>query len=258
MTSNSAQTEPSPPVTGNTPPLYQMVVSELRTEILQGLYPVGTSLPSELSLVSRFGVSRHTIREALRNLRDLGLVESHQGKGTLVLQPGGPQVYVHQVNSIADLHDYNMESRYDDKAETVKLSPDMADRLGVESDETWLKIGGTRYKLNEKDPICAVEIFVHGRFAGIGRLLGRRTGPIYGLVEDVYGEVISEVDQTLRAAPVQGKLAEILKLAEGEMAVEIKRVYRLLDGTPAEITFNYYKADNFSFSMNLRRVRNGG
>ncbi|ANI80214.1 GntR family transcriptional regulator [Sphingobium sp. EP60837] len=258
MTSNSEQPLESAALTGTSPPLYQMVVGELRSEILQGLYPIGTALPSELALVSRFNVSRHTVREALRHLKDLGLVESHQGKGTLVLQPGGPQVYVHQVNSIADLHDYNVESRYDNQAKTIKLDGITAGRLGVEKGETWLKIGGTRYEPGKKDPICAVEIFVPGRFAGIGRLLGRRTGPIYGLVEDVYGESIGEVDQTLRAAPLRPDLAAILKVDEGETAVEIKRIYRLLDGSPAEITFNYYKAANFNFSMKLRRVRNGG
>jgi GntR family transcriptional regulator len=257
MTSNSEQSSQKSTSTGAAAPLYQMVVGELRSEILQGIYPIGTALPSELTLVSRFNVSRHTVREALRNLKDLGLVESHQGKGTLVLQPGGPQVYVHQVNSIADLHDYNVESRYDDQAETIKIDRATADRLGVEKGETWLKIGGTRYDPGKKDPICAVEIYVPGRFAGIGRLLARRTGPIYGLVEDVYGESIGEVDQTLRAAPLRPELADILKVDEGVTAVEIKRIYRLLDGSPAEITFNYYKADNFNFSMKLRRVRNG-
>lgn len=240
-----------------TPPLYQMVVRALRSEILRGEYPVGTALPSELALVNRFGVSRHTVREALRHLRDLGLVESRQGKGTLVLKPGGPQVYVHQVNSIADLHDYNVDSRYDDHAETVKLDEATAERLGATPGESWLKIGGMRYDRSTQDPICAVEIFVPTRFAGIGRLLGRNSGPIYGLIEDVYGDSIGEVDQDLRALPPPADIATKLDLSPDDTTVEIRRVYRCIDGSVAEVTFNYYKAANFSFSMKLRRIRNG-
>lgn len=240
------------------PHLYQVVVSALRSEVLRGVYPVGTSLPSELSLVERFGVSRHTVREALRHLRDLGLVESRQGKGTIVVKPGGPQVYVHTVNSIADLHDYKVKSVYDTEVQTLKLTEETAQRLGVPVEQPWLKIGGMRFELGSDEPICVVEIYVPGRFAGIGRLLGRRSGPVYALIEDVYGERIDEVDQTLQAAPARADIGDVLGIEEGSTTLEIKRIYRLLDGSPAEITFNHYKADSFSFSMKLRRMRNGG
>lgn len=235
--------------------LYKMVVQALRSEILRGAYQVGGALPSESILVGRFGVSRHTIREAIRNLRDLGLVESRQGKGTIVIKPGGPQVYVHQVNSIADLHDFNVESRYADHADPVTLDATLAERLNARSGEKWLRIGGLRFD-KQGNAICAVEIFIPERFGGIGRLLGRRSGPIYALIEDVYGESISEVEQEFRALPLAERFAPKLNVIPGETAVEIRRIYRLLDGSPAEITFNYYKAENFSISMNLKRVRN--
>ena len=239
------------------PPLYQMVVKALRAEILRGLYPVGTILPSESTLVARFGVSRHTVREALRYLRDLGLVESRQGLGSIVLRPGGQQGYVHQVDSISDLHDFNVESRYDEDAVQLAVSEELAARLRVKPGENWLRVGGTRYYHPNDPPMCVVEIFFSSRFAGIARLLGRRAGPIYSLIEIVYGESIIEVDQELRAIPLQGKVAELLGIPAGETGIEIRRVYRLLDGQSAEITFNYYRAKDFSFSMNLRRMRGG-
>jgi DNA-binding GntR family transcriptional regulator len=46
-----------------------------------------------------------------------------------------------------------------------------------------------------------------------------------------------------------------LNVADDDTLVEIKRTYRLLDGTVAEVTFNRYLADSFSMSMNLKRVR---
>jgi len=232
-----------------------MVVKALRAEILRGVYPIGTILPSESSLVARFNVSRHTIREALRHLRDLGLVESRQGLGTIVRRPGGDQVYVHQVNSISDLHDFNVESRYDENAELVTCDDALADRLRCAVGDHWLHVGGTRHLDLKEPPVCVVEIFLPARFAGVGRLLGRRTGPIYSLVEAVYGESVIEVDQELRAVSPRPGIAEALNIPEQDVVIEIRRVYRLLDGQPAEITFNYYNAQQFSFSMNLRRVR---
>jgi DNA-binding GntR family transcriptional regulator len=98
---------------------------------------------------------------------------------------------------------------------------------------------------------------VPARFSGIGRLLRRRTVPIYALIEAVYGESVGEVQQELRAVPAPAKIAAALELQPGESLVEIKRVYRLTGGDVAEITFNYYRASTFTFSMKLRRVRGG-
>jgi len=237
--------------------LYKLVVRALRAEILTGIYPIGTAIPSESQLVSRFGVSRHTIREALRHLRELGLVESRQGFGTVVTQPSrAQQHYVHRVDSISDLHDFGVESKYSaDTAHIVKLDEALADRLGQEVSSSWLRIEGLRFAPGREDPLCEVEIFVASHFAGVGRLLGQRAGPVYSLIEMIYGEKIGEVDQMIRAIKLKNTEKSRLHVAADDTLVEIKRTYRLLDGSVAEITFNRYPADSFSMSMNLKRVR---
>ena len=50
-------------------PLYLQVVRALKDEIVSGVYPVGSQLPTEEELCERFSVSRYTVREALRRLR---------------------------------------------------------------------------------------------------------------------------------------------------------------------------------------------
>src|SRR5215831_14348345 len=64
--------------------LYLQVVQILKQEIVDGTYPVGTQLPTEDKLCERFSVSRYTVREALRRLREDNLVSSRQGAGTVV------------------------------------------------------------------------------------------------------------------------------------------------------------------------------
>jgi len=237
--------------------LYQLVVQALRSEILTGIYPIGTPLPSEAQLVARFSVSRHTVREALRQLRDLGLVESRQGFGTTVTQSSsGGQHYVHRVDSISDLHDFGVESHYSaDTTQLLKAEGPLASRLQDETGGSWLRIEGLRFAPAQKTPLCEVEIFVASRFAGVGRLLGRRAGPVYALIEAVYGERIGEVDQSVRALKLDADEPTRLEVEPGETLIEIRRTYRLLDGSVAEITFNRYPADRFSMSMSLKRVR---
>ena len=63
---------------------YQQVLDALRNEILSGLRQRGEKLPSELGLAKRFGTSRITVVRALRELRDMDLIERRGGSGTYV------------------------------------------------------------------------------------------------------------------------------------------------------------------------------
>jgi GntR family transcriptional repressor for pyruvate dehydrogenase complex len=63
----------------------EAVLADLRTSIERGDLPVGTTLPAESALATRYGVSRSVVREALRTCAALRLTETHTGKGTIVI-----------------------------------------------------------------------------------------------------------------------------------------------------------------------------
>ncbi len=65
-------------------PMVQRVHHQLRARIASGEYAANTRLPGEHDLAALYGVSRPVVREALRRLRDDGLVFSRQGAGTFV------------------------------------------------------------------------------------------------------------------------------------------------------------------------------
>ncbi len=68
-------------------PLHLSISEQLRTRILEGCYQPGERLPSEHQLIVEFAVSRITIRKAITNLTQQGLVRVHQGKGAFVVSP---------------------------------------------------------------------------------------------------------------------------------------------------------------------------
>src|SRR5258707_1954883 len=68
-------------------PLYERVESVLAGDIADGSLPPETQLPPEQGLIERFKVSRTTVRKAIQNLVERGLVEVRRGKGTFVTQP---------------------------------------------------------------------------------------------------------------------------------------------------------------------------
>lgn len=65
-------------------PIYIQIKNELREMIYSHIFPKGFSLPSERKLAEELGVSRSTVIKAYEELKALGLLESHMGKGTRV------------------------------------------------------------------------------------------------------------------------------------------------------------------------------
>ncbi|GAA3819828.1 hypothetical protein GCM10022226_45300 [Sphaerisporangium flaviroseum] len=73
------------------PPLkHQRITVELEREIRSGRVPRGARLPGEMSLARRFGVSRSTVRTALAELSEAGLIATRTGRGSFVLFDGRP------------------------------------------------------------------------------------------------------------------------------------------------------------------------
>lgn len=68
-------------------PLYKQLIQKLRNDIASGLYPVNSRIPSEQELCQTYRVSRVTVRKALLDLTQEGLLKRHQGKGTFVSIP---------------------------------------------------------------------------------------------------------------------------------------------------------------------------
>jgi len=66
--------------------VYEDVARQIQNHILEHLKP-GDVLPPERELAQRFGVSRGSVRDAIRSLEHIGLLEPRQGLGTIVCEP---------------------------------------------------------------------------------------------------------------------------------------------------------------------------
>jgi len=237
-------------------PLYQQLVRALKEEIVSGVYPVGSQLPTEEELCERFSVSRYTVREALRRLREDSLVSSRQGAGTTVVPPRPSDSYVHEVTSINDLVAFATGMRFAiDTIERIDIDGKLASRTGIASGEQWLSVRGFRHTEGSELPVCWTELYINREFAAVGRLLQRHRGPIFHLIEDLFGQSIVEVHQEIAAALVSPALAAGLKVKAGATALEVQRTYKLASGKVAQVAINTHPASRFRHSMTMRRVR---
>jgi GntR family transcriptional regulator len=235
-------------------PLYRRLVDALRDDIADGRYAVGDRLPTEDALCRRFRVSRHTVREALRALREEGLIASRQGAGTTVVQRIARPLYTYSVSSIEALLQYAAEARYEvEKSGMLVADRALADRLGCAVGERWLRVEGFRYTAGASDPICWTEVFVRADYAGIALMIGRRSGTIYSWIEEMYGVRVGGVQQVRSAEPIPEAIAPTLRVDPGSTGIAIRRDYRLTNADLVEVAFNLHPADRFSYSVTFQR-----
>ena len=69
---------------GNKTPLWLAIAQSLRADIARARYGPGNKLPTEAALASRFGVNRHTVRRALGDLAEAGVIHTRRGSGAFV------------------------------------------------------------------------------------------------------------------------------------------------------------------------------
>lgn len=235
---------------------YLQVARTLRKEIVDGVYPVGTQLPTEHELRERFGVSRYTVREALRRLRDDNLVSSRPRAGTMVVARDASNSYAQEVMSINDLLAFAAGARFAiDSNAMVTVDDDLAGHTGLSPGTQWLAVLGTREVDGDPVPICRTEYYVNRAFAAVGRLLHRHDGPIFPLIEDLFGVSVVEVHQEIAAVSVSAALADRLKVDQGSAALEMRRTYTTSDGEIAQVTVNTHPSSRFRHSMTMRRVK---
>jgi GntR family transcriptional regulator len=235
---------------------YLQVARILRKEIVDGVYPVGSQLPTEHELCKRFSVSRYTVREALRRLREDNLISSRPRAGTLVVPRAALNSYVQDVMSINDLLAFAAGAQLAIESNAmVTIDDELAARTGLTVGTEWLAVRGYRQADGASAPICRTEYYINRAFVAVGRLLQRHTGPIFPLIEDLFGVSIAEVHQEIAAVVISPELAGRLKVEAGTAALEMQRTYKTSDGEVAEVTINTHPSSRFRHAMTMRRVK---
>jgi len=251
------QETPSPARKGQrNPPQHALVASRLISLIASGRHPVGALLPTEHELSAEFGLSRQTIREALRNLAAQGLVTRQPGVGTRVVRrtPGMQGAY--SIASMAELEEYADEARlHVDGIREVIVEGDDARLLECSEGALWIDIKGTRYRRADNVPIGVTGIFLRAWFPGVEEHIRRLTGAIHVMLERQYDTVVEEIRQDARAVLLSPHEARLLGAKAGGPGLEVIRRYYLSDERMVLRGRIVYAADRFGFSLRFRRSR---
>jgi DNA-binding GntR family transcriptional regulator len=252
---SAASPDPAP-LTGR-PTRYLQIAQALAADIADGRYPVGDLLPAEAELCAHFGVSRATVREALRRLQQLGLVSRAQGIGTRVEERQAKSTYIMAADSVEQVAQYTAETELVLR-EIADITADeaLAAELGGQPGQAWVRLGGLRSVPGDPaGPFCWTAVHLAARFGELRHDLSLgepiRT-PIYRQVCDRFGLRIGEVRQSVRAVAMDADGAGRFGVPPGSPGLSIRRQYLALDATPIETALNLYPAGRFEYAMRLR------
>jgi DNA-binding GntR family transcriptional regulator len=203
-------------------PRYLQVASTLRTAILRGIYPVGSRMPTEEALCQRFKVSRHTIREALRQLRAGGLIDSRPGSRPIVASAAPRRSEVIAGDIGRDFFDYTIGTKLEiEGMETIPISSALADETGLPEGEDCLYVRGYRVSVDDGQATCWNAYFIRAEYALVGRLLRRHVGPLIPLLEDLFEERIATITRSISAVAMPPAQISRFRLEPGAAALQI-------------------------------------
>lgn len=236
--------------------LYAQVARDLTEAIANGRYPVGSLLPNELDLCVQYGASRHTVRTAIRELQELGLVTRRKKAGTRVEAASPARGYRQSLSSVKDLVRFGVtHTRVVREFEDVVTDRSLAKELGCAPGRRWLRISSLR--MNGEPgaaPIGWTDVYVDAAYGDLRKVVCESPDVLISdLLESRYGRRVAEIRQDVHAVLVPEKLATELEVEAGTPALRIVRHYVDPAGEVVEISVTIHPADRFTFSLRLTR-----
>ena len=240
---------------------YSQVAQDLVEGITKGRFPVGSLLPTELELSEQYGASRNTVRAALKELQDLGLVSRRKRAGTRVESASPTTSYRQSLASVEDLIQFGTaHRRVVRRIESVVADRALARELGCVLGRRWLHISSLRIGPEAGAlPISWTETYIDEAYSGLRKAIKAKPDTlISSLIEEKYGRRIAEIRQDVVATTVPEDLGRELKAEPGMPALKVVRRYIDTANEAYEISVTIHPADRFTFSLRLRRERENG
>ncbi len=230
-------------------PLYAQVHDRLLAFIRDSGMEPGERLPSEATLADRLGVSRATLREALRLLEEEGVIVRRHGVGTFVAANRHLESGLERLESVLALAGrQGMETRMEDlEVHVVRADRSVAERLAVEPG-TFLTCV-CRTILVEDRPVAYLEDLVLTEWLSPDHLDEAFNGSVLDLLRRLYPQRVQEALAEITAVDAGPSLARRLGVDPGGALLLLEET--LFDATGAPIGFsrNYFVPERFRFHV---------
>lgn len=230
-------------------PLWHQAEHALRTLIERGEWATGTQIPNEDKLGAMLGISRITLRHAMRNLEAAGLLRREHGRGTFVRSAtvvAGARGLTSFTQEMVTLG-LVVGTRLLD-AQLIAASTEMADALDVEPGEPLVRL--RRLRLGNNAPIGIQTAHLpEARVPGLFEA-AHEIGSLYEALRDRYGIAAVEAHEVYRVGLVAEAEAELIGQPAGTPAFVVQRIAYDAQG-PFEFTLSTMRADRYEIRSTL-------
>ncbi|MDT8898118.1 GntR family transcriptional regulator [Thermanaerothrix sp. 4228-RoL] len=231
-------------------PLYYQLKSYLQDQILQGLLKPGERIPTEKELGERFKISRTTVRQAIGDLINEGLLVRVHGKGTFVAQPR-----IQQHLGLLTSFTQDMEAHHRTPSsqvlqfEVLPAPPPVARALQIKIGTAVIML--KRVRLADGQPL-ALEIayLPEEPFRPLLDLdMSQRS--LYATLKAHFGVEPQRALQQMEAVACPAEEARFLQVNKGSPILHIFRTTFDQSGRPFEFVESYYRSDRFFFTIEI-------
>jgi GntR family transcriptional regulator len=211
----------------------------------------GSLLPSERVLAERFGVARMTVRGAMGELEDRGLVRRVAGRGTFVQHPTLTHSEIFRSFS-QDMRNRGMTpGSRSYRARTRPASREVALRLGIEPAAPVHAI--ERVRTADGIPMALERTNLSAeRFPNLLTVMGRAES-LYEVLASTFGVRLESAEQTVAIARCSPAEAKRLEVPEYDPAFLIERVAVDNMGNVVEFGRSLYRGDRYAIQMHVSR-----
>ena len=243
------------PTTKQNPLRRAGIHAALIRDLAGGLFAVGARFPGEEELQKRFGVGRHTVREALKMLAAEGYIDRRRKSGTVVLSVAPTVRYIQSLGTIENLFDFGINTKLRIQAfGFVRLrNARICELLKLPIDERWLRIVGVRTQRDTAFPLCWSEFYLPPAYAIDRSKIDQLEGPIYAVVLKHHGVQLDHVEQEIGAAALTASSSNLLHAPSGSPALIQVRRYFERGGDLIQSTINLYPAGRYCVRSTIER-----
>ena len=235
------------------PSRYVALARLLASDIESGRYRVGARIPTESELQQRFDVSRHTVREALRDLKARGLVTARAGIGTVVrAKPTGTRLMM-GIGTLHELIQFVEATRTQliERREVI-ADDELAQKLGAKAGQQWVEASVLRFLPQEHLPVSVMSLYVRPEHASVLGMIDGAKQPVFSLLERHHEVRIAEVRQQIVACALGKAAARALTARAGSPALEITRLYLDAWDRTMLVSIGQYPSDRYSHDTKFR------
>ncbi|MCW2720393.1 MAG: GntR family transcriptional regulator [Pseudonocardiales bacterium] len=223
-------------------PLWEQLLADLRRRLDRDEFT--ESFPGELALVAEYGVSRHTVREAVRRLREEGLVIAGRGRTPRRAEPTAIEQQLGELYSLfTAVEATGQVQRSVVRTLDVRADGVVAARLGLEESTPLVHL--ERLRLADADPLAVDRVWLPAELATplLDVDFGRTA--LYAEYAERCGVRVTGGSERIRAAVPDASQRRLLAIPEGVAVLAIDRLGCAGD-RPVEWRQTLVRADRFS------------